>query len=341
MQLPTELAQAIAHQAERHNRKALLNAAASVSSRYHAEGVRATGRLSEVERVAYLAVRLPAIYGALRAVFAELDSRIPGAPMRSMLDLGAGPGTAAWAALAAIPGLAEITCVEQDREFVAVGRQLAAGSPSDAVRNAPWIESDIRANQLLPPADLVVLSYVAGELEDAAGLIDRAWTAAQTALIIIEPGTPRGFEAILAARGQLIQAGAAIAAPCPHARECPMKTPDWCHFAARIERTRLHRQLKGGDLGHEDEKFSYVIASRVPVSPAASRIVRHPWIEPGLIRLELCTNEGLRTLAVRKREKDSFRRARKVNWGGEWVDFTLLLFSDIIQPCGSAFFCCC
>jgi ribosomal protein RSM22 (predicted rRNA methylase) len=252
-------------------------------------------------------------------VFAELVERIPDAPVRSLLDLGAGPGTAAWAAAAAIPGLSEITCLEQGREFIAVGRRLASSSPNQAVRDASWMEADLRT-AVLPPADVVVLSYVAGEFDGAARLIDLAWSVARVALIVIEPGTPRGFAAIRSARDQLIHAAATIAAPCPHAGECPMKKPDWCHFAARIERTRLHRQLKGGDLGHEDEKFSYVLASRLPAHAAESRIVRHPWTEPGLVRLELCTMEGLRTRAVRKREGEPFRRARKAHWGGQWAD---------------------
>ncbi|MGA3027739.1 MAG: small ribosomal subunit Rsm22 family protein [Bryobacteraceae bacterium] len=318
MQLPIELAEAIGRETARHDRGALAKAVAAVSSRYHAAGVRATGRLSEVERAAYLAVRMPAIYGALRAVFAELPERIPDAPVRTLLDLGAGPGTAAWAAAEAIPSLSGIACVEQDRDFIAIGRQLAAMSPSQAVREARWMEADLRAAAPLPAADVVVLSYVTGEFEGAARLIERAWIAARIAIVVIEPGTPRGFAAIRAARDQLIRAAATIAAPCPHAGECPMKDPGWCHFAARIERTRLHRQLKSGALGHEDEKFSYVIASRFPVHPAESRIVRHPWTEPGLIRLELCTADGLRTRAVRKREGEPFRRARKSHWGGEF-----------------------
>jgi ribosomal protein RSM22 (predicted rRNA methylase) len=312
MQLPTELAEAIGREAAQHDRGALARAVAAMSNRYHAEGTRATGRLSDVERAAYLAVRMPAIHGVLRDVFAEVSKRIPDASPQSLLDLGAGPGTAAWAARATWPDLAAIACIERDREFIAIGRRIAP------IPEIQWIEANLNDNAIFSPADLVILSYTAGEFNEYTGLIERAWAVARLALIVVEPGTPRGFEVIRAVRDQLIKSGAEIAAPCPHNGECPMKKPDWCHFAARIERTRLHRQLKGGELGHEDEKFSYIIASRVPVHPAESRIVRHPWTQPGLVRLELCTQDGLRTQTIRKRGGEQFRRARKSNWGGEW-----------------------
>jgi len=47
--------------------------------------------------------------------------------------------------------------------------------------------------------------------------------------------------------------------------------------------------------------------------------VRHPRIEPGLIRLELCTRAGLSATLVRRSDRDRFRRARKAEWGDEWT----------------------
>jgi hypothetical protein len=33
---------------------------------------------------------------------------------------------------------------------------------------------------------------------------------------------------------------------------------EWRHFATRFERSSLHRCIKNAELGHEDEKYSYV-----------------------------------------------------------------------------------
>jgi ribosomal protein RSM22 (predicted rRNA methylase) len=168
----------------------------------------------------------------------------------------------------------------------------------------------------LPPHDLVIVSYALGEI--GPGVIARAWKATRQVLVVIEPGTPFHFRGVLAAREYLIAEGAFIAAPCPHASACPMSGTDWCHMPARVERTSLHRRLKGAELPYEDEKFSYVIATRTPVDRAAARIVRRPEIQKGFVALTLCTPEGLRRQGVPRSQRDDFKRARKVGWGAAW-----------------------
>src|SRR5438445_7713663 len=53
---------------------------------------------TEEEYLAYLAFRLPATYAALVEVFSRLKQHDPEADLQSLLDLGAGPGTASLAA---------------------------------------------------------------------------------------------------------------------------------------------------------------------------------------------------------------------------------------------------
>jgi len=146
-------------------------------------------------------------------------------------------------------------------------------------------------------------------------LAGRLWAAAQIALVVIEPGTPRGAAAIAGIREQLLSFGAHMAAPCPAAIPCPLAQPDWCHFAARVERTSLHRRLKGGDLGYEDEKYSYVAVTRESLALSGARVLRHPQHRPGLIELALCTTAGTRRELVTKRDRERFRAARKADWG--------------------------
>src|SRR6185503_16504796 len=146
-------------------------------------------------------------------------------------------------------------------------------------------------------------------------MVQKLWQAAQVVLIVIEPGTPRGFAAVRGIRDELLAAGAHMVAPCPAETPCPMADPDWCHFAARVERSSLQRRIKEGDLGFEDEKFSYVALAREPVALARARIVARPRHQPGLIVLETCTREGLGTERVTKRNREAYREARKAHWG--------------------------
>ncbi|TIW51192.1 MAG: methyltransferase type 11, partial [Mesorhizobium sp.] len=70
----------------------------------------------------------------------------------------------------------------------------------------------------LKAADLVSIAYVLDEVAPASlpKLVDRLWQLTAETLLVVEPGTPAGWQRILAARQQLIAAGAHMLAPCPH-----------------------------------------------------------------------------------------------------------------------------
>jgi ribosomal protein RSM22 (predicted rRNA methylase) len=241
----------------------------------------------------------------MRVALGELALRAPEFAPVTQLDIGAGSGAALWAAREVWPSLERAVAVEPERAMADLGRELAP----DGVE---W--------ETTPPNatfDLVTLGYVLNELPNASDAIDRAWAVAGQALVVVEPGTPAGYRLVLAARDRLLAAGAHMAAPCPHARECPLAgTDDWCHFAVRVARSKAHRAAKEAQLAYEDEKFSYVAVTRSPAEPAAARVLRHPLSRPGHVVLELCAREGLRTETVSKREGPRYRAARKVSWGG-------------------------
>jgi len=278
--------------------------------------------------VAYAAYRMPATFEAVRAALGALADRAPGLDPAGHLDVGGGTGAAVWAAAATWGDGGErtraTTVLDWAEPALAVGRELAAASGSAALRAAEWRRGRIAPGGELPAADLITVSYVLNELaEDARhSLVDAAAAAAGRAVVVVEPGTPDGYRRTVEARERLIAAGLCVLAPCPHSATCPIEPgSDWCHFAARVSRSSLHRQVKGGSLAYEDEKFSYVAAVRPGVegTPAAARIVRKPQIRKGQVLLDLCTGQdGLRRTTVTKRHGPEYRAARDADWGDDW-----------------------
>lgn len=317
MQLPIRLKQAIEAEAANIGLATLAQAANELSANYRfRQDSQQKFILSEAHRIAYVATRMPATYAAIHKVLREIPFAIT-----SLLDLGAGPGTAGWAAAEMCAELQTITLLERDRELIALGKAFAAQSDHEALRAAEWVAQDLTSVQSLPRYDLVICSYTLGELPNktARAVVQAAWQAAEQALVLIEPGTMKGFKLMREWREQLLRSGGHILAPCPHANACPLPEENWCHFAMRVERTALHRQLKAGVLGYEDEKFSYVVIAKHPVKSASARIVRRPNIQSGLVQLSLCTAQGLQNVAVTRRDKDDFKRARKAAWGDNWA----------------------
>ncbi|MFS8564287.1 MAG: small ribosomal subunit Rsm22 family protein [Rhabdochlamydiaceae bacterium] len=218
-------------------------------------------------RFAYLVTRFPATFAAITRVLQEISSM----RMETMLDLGAGPGTGYLAAKEIFPQLQTASLLETDPVFMEIGKKLI----EDKVT---WVRQDLKEAGILEAQDLVLLSYSIGEIPEKYwdSILQAAWKATKKVLVIIEPGTPRGFSHIRHVREKMISYGGSVVAPCPHQNACPMKEPDWCHFSTRLTRNYLHKIAKEAALGFEDEKFSYIIVSKEKISPSGNRILRPP-----------------------------------------------------------------
>jgi ribosomal protein RSM22 (predicted rRNA methylase) len=269
--------------------------------------------------VAYAAYRMPATFEAVRTALDAFADAAPDWAPEGHVDVGGGTGAATWAVNATWEGTRPVTVLDWAEPALALGREIAAANPE--LKAAEWHRSRIGAALTIESTDLVTVSYVLGELTDAdrAHVVDAAASAAQ-AVVIIEPGTPDGYTRVIEARDRLTGAGFQVAAPCPHSAGCPIVPgEDWCHFSARVSRSSLHRQVKGGSLPYEDEKFSYVAATRFPPAPAASRVVRKPQIRKGQVLLDLCETEpSLRRETVSKRHGLLYKAARDADWGDAW-----------------------
>ena len=316
MELPPALRQGVDKALEGVALADLRRAADLLSHRYRGE-VR-DGRLHLSDRLAaqaYLATRLPATYAAIRACLTAVSEMRPGFTPSTLLDIGAGPGSALWAAHHCWDSLQAATLVETSDAIRKIGAVLGQALP---IRTA-WVDANIETGlPPLPPADLVTLAYVLDELPPImiAHLTERLWEAAGDMLVVVEPGTPAGWQRILEVRDRLVAAGAHLIAPCPHQTACPIAAPDWCHFARRVARSRLHRLAKNADVPWEDEKFIFIAASKTPGDRPAARVIAPPQSASGTVRLKLCRQDGTAaTKLVSKRQGAPFKTARRLVWG--------------------------
>jgi len=318
--LPAELKAALDAKLQGLSRNDIASRAASISKTYRDGGGSGAIR-SEADALAYALARMPATYAAVVASLNALCEIAPDFAPHSLLDVGAGPGTASWAAAATFPSLQSFALLDANAALRALALDLAKASTRLGDLNYRSGEA-LAALADTEAADLVIASYLIGELDDAQRpkLAERLWSKTRGTLLVVEPGTPAGYARIIAFRQQLIAAGAHVAAPCPHDGRCPLTAPDWCHFTQRLARSRAHKQVKGAELPFEDEKFCYLALTRTPVALRPSRVLAQPHLGKAEVTAKLCTPDGLKSEKVPRRDKTAYARARRWRWGNAVVD---------------------
>jgi len=313
--LPAELKAALDARLQGLSRNDAAERAALISKTYR-DGGGSTAIRTEIDALAYALARMPATYAAVTASLNALREIIPHFAPTSLLDVGAGPGTATWAAAEAFASLKNFTLLDANPALRALGLDLARDHLR--LRAMTYHRGEARAALAdAEAADLVVANYMIGEINDAdrEALADLMWAKTRDTLLVVEPGTPAGCARILTLRAQLIASGAHVAVPCPHDGECPLAAPDWCHFTQRLPRSRAHKQLKSAELPYEDEKFAYVALTRAPVARHPARVLAQPDVNKVEVTAKLCTAEGLVIARIPRRAKGDYSAARRWRWG--------------------------
>ncbi|MCK1515827.1 SAM-dependent methyltransferase [Bradyrhizobium sp. 190] len=312
--LPAELKAALDGKLRGFSRSDAASRSATISKAYR-DGGNSGAIRSEADALAYALARMPATYAAVVASLNALVEIRPDFAPISLLDIGAGPGTATWAAAEVFLSLKDFTLLDANDALRALALDLARDSTR--LGNIGYERGEARAALAkADAADLIVASYMIGEIGDAEqrALAELMWEKTADTLLIVEPGTPAGYARIIALRGQLIAIGAHVAAPCPHDGKCPLRPPDWCHFTQRLQRSRAHKQVKGAELPFEDEKFAYVALTRAAVARRPSRVLAQPAVSIE-ITAKLCTPAGLAVTKVPRRAKAEYAAARRWRWG--------------------------
>jgi ribosomal protein RSM22 (predicted rRNA methylase) len=311
--LPPDLRAALDAKLEGLSRQDAAARAALISKTYRDGGSSITIK-SETDALAYALVRMPATYAAVTACLNALVEVRPGFAPDSLLDVGAGPGTASWAAAGNFVSLKNFMLLDINAALqklaLDLGREHSRLSAMTCRRDAGALDE-------VEPADLVIASYLIGEVSEneRRPLAEHLWTNTRDTLLVVEPGTPAGYARIIEFRAQLIAKGAHVAAPCPHDQSCPLLAPDWCHFAQRLPRLRAHIQLKGAELPFEDEKFSYVVLTREPPAKRFARVLAPPAVGKVEVAAKLCTADGVEIAKVPRRDKAAYANARRWRWG--------------------------
>ena len=285
--------------------KELKNVASDIMEQYKNNSNKGNDLInSSLASKVYAVYRLPATYSAfgeaLKHTLELYDQNID-----SVIDVGAGSGSASLAASHLLPNIKNFTLLERNKYMMETGKTL---------HNFDYINYDLSKDNLDINADIVVSSYVLNELDQNSRInaINKMWNMTNKMMLIVEPGTPEGFSLIREIRDYLISIGAHVIAPCTHMGVC-LNT--WCHFSTRVSRSKLHKDIKGGDAPYEDEKYSYIAFSKSEVIPCKNRILRHPQINPGFIELEVCSKDGFKKIKYSKKDKELFKKARKSDAG--------------------------
>lgn len=315
MKIPDLLEMAIEEEIQGIKIVELKELAQNLSNRYVNEKRDGQTLLSkEKEALAYSIMRMPATFCAVTTALKHTLNIAESCNIETVLDIGTGTGAATWAINELIKPT-KITCLEREKAMRKVGQALMKHNAD--LSKVEWINEDITNSKLIKEADLIVASYIINELkkEQRKNVIQKLLELESKIILIIEPGTPEGFNNIKEIQKIALESGLHVIAPCTHQEKCKLPENDWCHTTVRVERNKIHKILKSADAPYEDEKFSYIAISNKDIGTAQSRILRHPIIETGKITLKLCIHGNIEQKIITKKEKELFKQAKKKKCG--------------------------
>jgi ribosomal protein RSM22 (predicted rRNA methylase) len=268
------------------------------------------------EKMAYIGYRMPATRKAVQAVLSQIPDEIRNC-IQTIGDYGAGPGTSFWAMLPYFPNLTTLTLVEKDIELMRIGQRLMQHAGPELTGVCRWKEADFTEEKSFERHDLTLFSYSFFEQmkDQDKTTLKHVLSHNSSYIAIIEAGTPFAYQRLMQVRDDLIGAGLSVIAPCPHDATCPLQAGDWCHFSTRVARSSRLKTLKGATMGYEDEKFSYLIMGRTPLAKRAPRVLSNPQVFKEKIVVNLCASQGATELVVMKRDKENYKKAKKLENG--------------------------
>ncbi|MCR4949506.1 MAG: hypothetical protein K6A15_10145 [Treponema sp.] len=239
----------------------------------------------------------------LTRLFANLpDSVFPTADC-TCLDLGSGPLTVVTALWLARPELRKLPltwyCLDLSANSMALGEDIflsiAAKAKAADESIEPWQIIRVKGpfgTPIREKAGFLTCANMFNELDQASDMPPEfqtkkyyeqltRYTEKDAGILLVEPGVPKAARTLSLLRTRFIKDGRTIAAPCPHAGECPMSgfkaytgsKNKWCNFAFSTEDApaRLQKLSVAAKLPKERATLSFMaVASSTVVSTGST-----------------------------------------------------------------------
>ena len=226
----------------------------------------------------------------LTRLFANLPDSVFPTSDTTCLDLGSGPLTVVTALWLARPELRKFRltwyCLDVSANSMALGEDIFLSIAAKAKATEPSIEpwKIIRVKgpfgtPIREKADFLTCANMFNELDQASNMppefqtkkyyeqLNR-YTEKDAGILLIEPGVPKAARTLSLLRTRYIKDGRTIAAPCPHAGDCPMSgfkaytgsKNKWCNFAFSTEDApaRLQKLSVAAKLPKERATLSFM-----------------------------------------------------------------------------------
>lgn len=271
---------------------------------------------SKNESILYAISRMPATFSVLYTLLKELTLQGKILNVNSIFDFGSGTGSA-YFACKEIFECKKIELFERDENMIETFSKLTKNEVK--VNKVDLISSKINEN--FEPADLCLSSYVLSEMNefDRERVFEKMLALSKKYVLVVDTGTPKTYENMMKLKTVAKKFGFFITAPCK-CEVCSLQN-DYCQFYARVERSSLLRQAKNATLSYEDEKYFYLLFQKKDglldnnenfYTNEFCRVIRRPKIKTNEIELVLCSKDGVTTKIFTKKDKDKFKKAKKI-----------------------------
>ena len=226
----------------------------------------------------------------LTRLFANLPNSVFPTADTICLDLGSGPLTVVTALWLARPELRKLRltwyCLDVSANSMALGEDIflsiAAKAKAADESIEPWKIIRIKGpfgTPIKEKAGFLTCANMFNELDQASDMPPEfqtkkyyeqlsRYTEKDAGILLVEPGVPKAARTLSLLRTRYIKDGRTIAAPCPHAGDCPMSgfkaytgsKNKWCNFAFSTEDApaRLQKLSVAAKLPKERATLSFM-----------------------------------------------------------------------------------